>query len=119
MAEPSLHDVADDDIPEPPRLRVLRLAVLGTTVAMGVAVLAIAAALVIRVTRPSPPPAFDLSMIGAERILAPADETVTAAGAAPGAVILVTRDAAGAERLRFYDATTGAAGPVVMLDREE
>lgn len=87
------------------------------TTAAAVAVLAVAGALVIRAVRPSPAPGFDLSAIEAATIAAPEGEDIVAAGAAPGAVILVTRDRDGRERLRFFDARTGEPGSVVAVER--
>jgi hypothetical protein len=115
MAESSLPDPAEDDIPEPPRLRALRLAVMFLTVSAAVAILAIAAALVIRVTTPAP--GFDASSVRTDAVAAPPGEDIVAAGGAAGAIILVTRDTQGVERLRFYDAADGTARRVVVVDR--
>lgn len=90
---------------------------MGLTVAAAVAVLAVAAALVVRAARPAAVPAFDAAAIAAESVVVPAGEAVTAAGAAPGVLILITRDADGAERLRFYDARTGRESRVVAITR--
>ncbi len=85
------------------------------TVILGLAVVAVA--MVLRLVR-DPAPALDFDAIAAQRLAAPPGETVTAAGAAPGALILVTRDGDGAERLRLYDAATGALRRVVAIERQ-
>ncbi len=114
QASPGIDD--DDEPPEPPRLRALRrlVTLLTTTAIIGVAV--VAGTLVLRLSQPLTPP-LSLDAISAERIAAPPGETVTAAGAAPGALILVTRDAEGVERMRLYDAATGALSRTVTIER--
>jgi hypothetical protein len=100
----------DDDPPEPRRLRALRRLVTLLTATLIVGIVAVAAALVIRIAGPAPErPGFDAASVTAERLVLPADEAITAVGAAGGALLVATRDAAGAERLRLYDAATGAA----------
>jgi hypothetical protein len=122
---PSDPPLADEDFPEPPRLRALRLAVMGLTIAAAVAVLAVAAALVIRAARPAAPMAvlpaaalpFDPRAVAAETLTLPADEVVQTLGAAPGALLVLTRDGAGAERLRLIDAETGDTIRVIAVTR--
>lgn len=100
--------------------------VMMLTAASIVAVLAVAGALVVRVTRPGAPASdasargadtFAMSAVAAETLVLPQGEAVTAAGGAPGALMLVTRDDSGVERLRLFDAATGAPGPVAILRR--
>jgi len=74
-----------------------------------IGVLVVAATLVIRLGQPltvSVAPPLDLRAVAAGSIAAPEGEAIVAAGAAQGALILVTRDAEGAERLHLYDAAS-------------
>jgi hypothetical protein len=105
----------DEDAPEPPRLRALRRLVTLLTATSVAGVILVTGALVIRLSRPAP--AFDAAAVAAPAVALPTGESITAAGGAPGAVILATRDAAGVERLRFFDAATGAETRTVRVDR--
>ncbi len=82
-----------------------------------IGVLVVAATLVIRLGQPLTP-RFDVRAVAAERIAVPAGEAIVAAGAADGALIVATRDAEGAERLRLYDTATGALTGTVDIARE-
>ena len=111
----------DDYLPEPRNLRALRrlVTLLTATIIVGLGV--VAGAMVLRLVRdpaPAPIAALDLDAAAAERLSVPPGESITAAGAAPGALILVTRDGEGAERLRLYDAATGALRRVVAIERQ-
>lgn len=55
--------------------------------------------------------------VAAEALRLPPGETVTASGEGPGALHLVTRDAAGALRLRRFDAASGAELSVTPIER--
>lgn len=110
----------DEDLPEPPQVRRLRRLVTALTLSCIVAVLAVAAALVGRVLL------FDqggapLSPAGAgaaaQRLALPAGERIVAVGQGPGTILLVTEDAAGLERLRRYDAASGALLGVTAIER--
>ena len=108
---------ADDgeDLPEPPPLRRLRWLVTALTLVLIVGVVIIVGALVMRITGPAAvqaPPRME-----AERISVPAGERITATGAATGTLIVVTEDAGGQERLRVYDAASGALRHVTLIDR--
>jgi hypothetical protein len=98
----------DDDLPEPPRVRALRRLVTVLTATLIVGVVAIAGALVIRIARPPAPPAipasaaFDVGALTAETVALPEGEAITALGAAGSGLMIATRDATGAERLRLY-----------------
>jgi hypothetical protein len=107
----------DDALPEPPQVRALRRLVTTLTVALILGVSTVAGAMVLRITRAEPSATFDPRAVGAERLAVPAGETVTATGAAPGTIILATRDAEGRERLRLYDADTGAALREIAIGR--
>lgn len=107
----------DEDFPEPPRIRALRRLVTLLTMSAIIGVLVVAATLVIRLGQPLTP-RFDVRAVAADAIAAPPGEAIVAAGAADGALILVTRDAEGRERLRLYDAATGALARTVDIARE-
>jgi hypothetical protein len=112
----------EDEAPEPAPLRALRRMVSLLTATLIVGVVVVVGALVVRLIRPAEPPAavaapFDAISVTADRIRLPEGESVTATGAAPGAMILATRDAQGVERLRVFDATSGRETATVMVDR--
>lgn len=88
---------------------------------VGVVVIAASLALRLAATPPAtlPAPVFDPRALGAERLVLPAGEAVTALGGAGRALLVATRDAAGAERLRVYDAATGEALREIALERAE
>lgn len=88
--------------------------VLTATLIIGIA--AIFAVITIRIA--SEPAAVKVKEIGAETVFVPKGETITASGVTRAAVTLVTRDAAGAERLRLFDPATGEAVDVVKIVRE-
>jgi hypothetical protein len=115
--KPPVHD-DEDFLPEPRNLRMLRrlVTLLTATIIVGLAV--VAGAMVLRLVRDPAPAPVPPDAAAAERLVVPAGETITAAGAAPGALMLVTRDADGAERLRLYDAATGALTRVVAIARQ-
>lgn len=97
--------VRDEEFPEPPRLRRLRRLVTALTVTLIGGVIAIVALLVIRLSgAAAPPPAPGLP----PAIRLPAGETAEAVTLGRGWVAVVTRDAAGRERVRVLDAATGA-----------
>lgn len=77
----------------------------------------VAGAMVLRIARSEPSAGFDPRAVTAERIALPEGETAIAAGAAPGALILATRDAEGRERLRLFDAATGAPLREIAVER--
>jgi hypothetical protein len=120
-AHPPTGPEAEDDLPEPAPLRALRRMVSLLTATLIVGVVIVVGALVLRLIRPAPPPAaalaFDPAALTAAGLVLPFDESVQAAGGAPGAVMLVTRDAAGVERLRVFDAASGAPTAVMRIDR--
>lgn len=99
-------------------MRALRRLVTTLTVALILGVSTVAGAMVFRITRADAPAPFDPRAVTAERLVIPEGETVVAAGAAPGALILATRDAEGRERLRLFDAATGAPLRALALERD-
>ena len=103
-----------DDLPEPPKIRALRRLVTALTLVLILGMITIAATLVLRISRT---PASPTVAVAAERVVLPAGERVTASGVAEGMLMLVTRDAAGVERLRLYDSATGEPRQVVTIAR--
>lgn len=87
-------------------MRALRRLVTALTLSLILGVVVVAAALVIRISAPAP--IAGPTSIGAERLSAPPGESIVASGFGPGGLTLVTRDAAGVERLRVYESATGA-----------
>ena len=96
---------APSDPAEPPGFRRLRLMVTALTATLMIGIIVIATTLVIRiVTEQGPAP---LSAPLAPTVALPEGEAVIAVGAGPGALTLLTRDDAGAERLRVFHPRTG------------
>lgn len=84
------------------------------TVSAILGVVVVASTLVIRLSRPlSPPPA--LEDVSARAVALPAGEAALSATLGGGVIVVLTEDAAGARRLRLFDAADGAAGPVVAV----
>jgi hypothetical protein len=100
-----------DDLPEPPRLRALRRLVTVLTATLILGVITVVALLVIRLSalQPAPPPVLP------DALALPAGETAQAVTLGTGWVAVVTRDAAGAERIRVYDAATGTERAAVAI----
>ena len=93
---------ADEDFPEPPRLRQLRRLVTLLTATLIVGVIATVGLLVIRLSMlPSAPG------LPAE-IALPPGESARAVTLGEGWIAVVTVDAAGRERIRVLDRATGA-----------
>ena len=91
----------DEDFPEPPRLRQLRLLVNALTATLILGVIAIVALLVIRL---APGPA--LPPLPPE-VRLPAGESARAVTFGDGWLAVVTVDGAGRERIRVLDRATG------------
>lgn len=102
----------DDDLPEPPRLRLLRWLVTGLTAVLILAVITVVALLVIRLTQT--PQAVRLELPAS--VTLPEGETAEAATLGRGWVLVVTRDAEGAQRARLFDAGTGVQRQVMEID---
>lgn len=97
-------------MPEPRRLRHLRWLVNTLTLTLIAGFLVVVAAIVIRISRPvtpSLPPTLSL----------PAGEAAAAVTLGTGWVAVVTRDGAGTERIRVFDAGTGSERQVLELTR--
>ena len=97
------------DFPEPPRLRQLRRLVTALTVTLIAGVITIVGLLVIRLSAAAPPLTLP------PEIGLPAGETAEAVTLGRGWVAVVTRDAAGRERVRILDAVTGAGRGVAEI----
>lgn len=114
MADPTLRrtdrTLADEDFPEPPRLRHLRWMVNALTVTLILGVVAIVVLLAIRLPRlSSPPPPLP------ETLTLPAGETARAVTLGTGWIAVVTEDETGAERIRVFDRATGAERAVTEI----
>jgi len=108
----------EDDFPEPPKLRFLRRMVVALTATLMVGVLAIAASIVITVSRDRAPAPLAGGADLAASIALPAGETLVAAAASGGVLTVATRSGEGAETLRLFDAATGAALGAVAVTRD-
>ena len=94
---------ADEDFPEPPRLRRLRRLVTVLLVTLIVGIITIVALLAIRLAGASPPLPLP------PEIRLPAGETAGAVTLGGDWLAVVTVDAAGRERIRVLDRATGAS----------
>lgn len=56
--------------------------------------------------------------VAAETLILPAGEEIVSVGEGRGAVLIVTRDATGAERLRSFDRDSGALLSTTAIGRE-
>ena len=100
---------ADEDFPEPPRLRRLRRLVTALLVTLILGMIAIVALLVIRLLRGEP------AHGAAARNPPAAGETAGAVTLGGDWLAVVTTDAAGRERIRVLDRATGAARATVEI----
>lgn len=98
----------DEDFPEPPRLRQLRLLVNALTATLILGVIAIVALLVIRL---APGPALPLP----PEVRLPAGESARAVTFGDGWLAVVTVDGEGRERIRVLDRATGAPRAVTEI----
>ncbi len=91
-----------DEAPEPRRLRALRRLVTALTLTLIVGVITVVGLLVIRLNALAPPVALP------ESLSLPAGESARAVTLGSDWVAVVTVDAAGQERIRVLDRTSGA-----------
>jgi hypothetical protein len=105
----------DADAPEPARLRQLRWMVNGLTATLILGVITVVVLLVIRLSalQPAPPPV--LPPVLPDALALPPGETAQAVTLGTGWVAVVTRDTEGAERIRVFDAATGAERAAVPI----
>ena len=108
--------VTDEDLPEPPQVkRLRRLVSLLMVVLMG-GMLVIVAAMVLKLGSIGSPPAF--APVTAGEIALPAGAEIVAIGQGGGGVMMITRDATGAETLRAFDPDSGAQLSATLIIRE-
>lgn len=112
--------VDPEELPEPPTLRRLRLLVSTLMVALILGILSVAAVLVIRLggIAPAAAPVPELTPIAADALRLPAGAEVQAIGRAGGEILVLSRDSDGVERLRAFDAESGAARSVTEVVRD-
>jgi hypothetical protein len=99
------------DIPEPRRIRQLRHLVTTLTAVLIVGVITVVALLVIRLSTLTPAAAPALPAT----LALPAGETARAVTLGAGWVAVVTEDARATERIRVFDAATGAERAVTEI----
>jgi hypothetical protein len=114
MAQPPIPQ--DDDLPEPPQIRRLRLLVSLLIVVLIGGMLVVVVAMVIRLGSIGAPPR--LAPVTAEAIALPAGAEVVAVGQGGAGVLILTRDAGDAETLRVFDPATGAELSATPVLRE-
>lgn len=115
MAQPP-SGARDEEFPEPPRLRRLRLMVTVLILVLIAGVVTVVGALVINLAALT---GGALSGgVAAESLSLPPGEEIVAVGEGRGSLILVTRDAAGIERLRRFDRESGALLSATDVRRE-
>ncbi len=107
----------DEDLPEPRQVRRLRLLVSALIVVMIGGMVVVAVTMVLRLgalggsdSAPAPVRAAEFTL--------PEGAEVVSVGRGPGEVLIVTRDAAGAETLRIFDAGSGAEKSATPVRRE-
>jgi hypothetical protein len=108
----------DDDLPEPPQVRRLRLLVSALMVVLIGGMLIVVGAMVIRLGALGGPQRADLGPVAAANFTLPAGAEAVALGRGPGEVLILTRDASGAETLRVFDAASGAEKSATPISRE-
>lgn len=106
-------EAAHEEIPEPPRLRLLRRMVLALTATLIAGVIAIVLLLVIRL-QASPAP---IAMPPEVRL--PPGESARAVTLGSGWLAVVTADANGRERIRVFDRMNGAERAAVDIAPSE
>ena len=112
-----MHD--DDDLPEPPQVRRLRLLVMALMVVLIGGMVVVVVAMVVRLGVLGGPGAAPASgPISAEAFNLPKSAEVISLGRGPGEVLMMTRDPAGAEVLRVFDAASGDEKSATPIARE-
>jgi hypothetical protein len=106
----------DDDLPEPPQVRRLRLMVNALLVVLMVGMLVVVGAMVLKLGALGSAP--KLAPITAEGLTLPEGAKVVAVGQGGSDILVITRDAAGAETLRAFDPASGAQVSATPIARE-
>ncbi len=109
--------VDDEDLPEPPQVKRLRLLVSALMVVLIGGMVVVAVAMVLRLGALNGSDAAPGPVSAAEFTLPEGDEVVSV-GRGPGEVLILTRDPAGAETLRVFDADSGAEKSATPVARE-
>ncbi|MEM9047325.1 MAG: DUF6476 family protein [Pseudomonadota bacterium] len=102
----------DEDLPEPPQLRLLRRLVTVLIAVFILAVITIVVLLVIRLFQLPQPVVVGLPA----GIVVPQDEAVEAVTRAKAWIIVLTRSDTGAMQVRLYDAESGALRDVMAIE---
>jgi hypothetical protein len=106
----------DEDLPEPPQVRRLRLMVSALLVVLMAGMVVVVAAMVLKLGALGG--AAKLAPVTAERLMLPAGAEVVAVGQGGAGILVVTRDAAGTETLRVLDPASGAQVSATPISRE-
>jgi hypothetical protein len=108
---------AEEDLPEPPQVRRLRLLVSALMVVLIGGMVVVAVTMVLRLgalngsdVAPAP--------VNAAEFTLPEGAEVVSLGRGPGEVLILTRDPAGTETLRVFDAGSGAEKSATPITRE-
>ena len=105
----------DEDFPEPPRLRRLRVLVSVLLLVLIGGVVTVVAALVINLAALM---GTEGAAITAEALSLPAGEEIVTVGEGRGRLLVVTRDADGAEHLYGIDPASGERVSATRIERE-
>jgi len=106
----------DDDLPEPPQVRRLRLLVTTLMVVLILGMVIVVAAMVVRLgLLNAPAPTVP---IAAEALALPQGHEVVSLGRGEGQVLVLTRAPDGTETLRAFDAVTGEQVSATPVTRE-
>jgi hypothetical protein len=107
----------DEDLPEPPQVRRLRLLVSSLMVVLigGMVVIAVAMVMKLGALNGSDKP---LAPVSATEFALPTGAGVVSVGRGPGEVLILTRDPADVETLRIFDADSGAEKSATPVTRE-
>ena len=108
----------DEDLPEPPQIRRLRRLVSLLVLVLIGGMVIVVGAMVWQLSAFEGQREAALEPVSAEAFTLPEGATVVTVGHAPGEVLMVTRDEAGAETLRIFDAASGAEKSATPIRRE-
>jgi hypothetical protein len=113
----------DEDLPEPPQVRRLRLLVSSLMVVLIGGMVVVAVALVMKLGALDGPeialaPDNTPAPVSATEFALPTGAAVVSVGRGPGEVLILTRDPADVETLRIFDADSGAEKSATPVTRE-